>query len=182
MNIFFVDKNPIIAAQSLHLDHVVKMIVESAQLLSTAHRVLDGEEKTIIQNNRRLKRWILNDEREEILYKSTMINHPCNIWVRESDRNYIWLFRHLKALSEEYTFRFDKIHKTTNLFSHLQILPNNIPKRKITKPYLAMPEIYHNSDIIQAYRTYYNNEKLFPKNRKASWGKRNIPDWVKLNV
>ena len=69
MNIFVLDTNPKICAQ-YHVDkHVVKMILELAQILSTAHRVLDGIESISIQNGRKLKSWELPDSREDILYK-----------------------------------------------------------------------------------------------------------------
>ena len=92
MNIFYLDKDPIKSAE-MHCDkHVVKMIIEYAQLLSTAHRVLDGIEQIgVTSNNRKYKRYILNSNLENILYKSTMKNHPSAIWVRKSVHNYIYI-------------------------------------------------------------------------------------------
>ena len=85
MNIFYLHENPIQNAK-WHIDkHIVKMPIEYAQLMSTAHRILDGDmywDRTA--NNRRIKRWRLNDAREDILYKASHINHPSAIWVRES--------------------------------------------------------------------------------------------------
>ena len=76
MNIFYLDEDPVLAAQ-MHCDkHVVKMILESAQLLSTAHLLIDGDE--------------LADERG--LYKATHKNHPSSKWVRDSSENYEWLW------------------------------------------------------------------------------------------
>lgn len=63
MNIFTTNDCPIISAQEMCDKHVVKMIVEYAQLMSTAHRVLDGQEyydKT--KAGRRIKRWLHPDE------------------------------------------------------------------------------------------------------------------------
>jgi hypothetical protein len=92
MNIFYLDPNPQVAAR-YHVDkHVVKMVLESAQLLSAAHFVLD-------KNN-------------EGMYKPTHINHPCSKWTRESKANYLWLYQLFKELSHEYTFRYGKVHKT----------------------------------------------------------------------
>ena len=91
MNIFHLDNDPIKAAQMMCDKHIVKMIVEYAQLMSTAHRVLDGEEyldKTA--NNRNIRRWY-HPEYDGFLYKASHVNHPSNIWVRESDENYFWL-------------------------------------------------------------------------------------------
>ncbi len=81
MNIFYLDKDPVVAAQMMCDKHVVKMILESAQMLSTAHRVLDGDKKA--------------DSRG--LYKMVHKNHPCSKWVRECDANYEWLWNHMDA-------------------------------------------------------------------------------------
>ncbi len=102
MNIFYLDKDPIKSAE-MHCDkHVVKMIIEYAQLLSTAHRVLDGVEQIgRTSNNRKYKRFILNSNLENILYKSTMMNHPSAIWVRKSVHNYQYTAKLWVALSHE---------------------------------------------------------------------------------
>ena len=93
MNIFYLDRDPRICAE-MHLDkHCVKMIIEYAQLMSTAHRVLDGTEyydKTA--NNRKIKRWRLPDERESRLMKASHVNHPSGVWVRANVANYRWLW------------------------------------------------------------------------------------------
>lgn len=90
--------------------HVVKMILETAQLLSTAHRVIDG---TLTEVNvyvdgydkvKNKKSWVLDDSRDGIFYRATHINHPSAIWARESVENYNWLAEHLFALSDEYTY------------------------------------------------------------------------------
>ena len=106
MNIFYLDRDPERAAQ-YHCDkHVVKMILESAQLLSTAHRVLDGvmvggKSKT----GRNVKRWSLNNEFDSVYYSASHINHPSAVWVRTSPMHYIWLHNLFNFLLEEYTFR-----------------------------------------------------------------------------
>ena len=96
MNIFYLHKDPIKNAQ-YHCDkHIVKMATEYCQLLSTAHRILDGKMylgKT--KNNRNIKRWRLPDEREDILMKASHVNHPSNIWVRESRENYMLSLIHI---------------------------------------------------------------------------------------
>ena len=95
MNIFYLDKRPDDAAE-MHCDkHCVKMILEYAQMLSTAHRELDGNVP-------------------DILYKSTHKNHPSTIWTRSSKQHYDWLFRLFRMLSAEYTLRYGKFHKTWN--------------------------------------------------------------------
>jgi len=93
MNIFYLDNDPKICAE-MHLDkHVCKMVIEYAQLLSTTHRVLDGEEsRRLSANTRSIKAWRLPDVREERLMKPTMMNHPSAIWVSQSDKNDLWLY------------------------------------------------------------------------------------------
>lgn len=171
MNIFFLSWNPKKCAE-WHCDkHCVKMILEYAQLLSTAHRCLDGEEIIVLsKNNRRLKRYILNDHRENVLYKSTHKNHPCAIWVREFKENYIWLYKLFCSLCDEYTSRYNKIHATDiRLREVLKNTPININKDSslscITTPPQAMPDEYKTDDTIEAYRIFY----IYSKKRFATW-------------
>lgn len=158
MNIFYLDTNPKICAQ-YHCDkHVVKMCIEYAQILSTAHRFLDGTlsiEKT--KNNRNIKRWL---HPNESLYKSTHVNHPSSIWARESKENYIWLFNLYKNLCAEYTYRYNKIHGSSKLLDILEIPPTNIKQNGLTKVPQAMPEHLRTTDSVIAYRNYYKIEKL----------------------
>ena len=124
MNVFYLHEDPQICAQ-MHADkHVVKMIVEYGQMMSTAHRVLDGTEwydRTI--NNRRIKRWRLDDDRENILYKASHINHPSNIWLRESTDHYKWLFLLWGFLINEYEQRYGKDHKSIELHPYVKNPP-----------------------------------------------------------
>jgi single-stranded DNA-specific DHH superfamily exonuclease len=161
MNIFYIDHNPYLAASSMADKHISKMIVESAQMLSTAHRVLDGQPYThISKKGRKIKRYNhpLFDHR---LYQSAYVNHPCNVWIRESYENYIWLYDHFAALCREYELRFDKTHKTDlELHVRLSFAPNNIPRKKMTKVAQAMPNEYKNNDPIVAYRNFYISKKF----------------------
>ena len=89
MNIFYLSENPRECAE-FHCDrHVLKMIIEMGQLMSTAHRVLDGQpyiDKTA--NGRSIKRWRLSDELENVLMKASHINHPSGVWTRTNHENY----------------------------------------------------------------------------------------------
>lgn len=181
MNIFYLDTDPKIAAQ-YHLDkHVVKMIVEYAQLMSTAHRILDGDhyfDKS--KNGRKIHRWKLNDYREDKLYHAVSWNHPSAIWVRESDVHYNWLWQLFKNLCVEYRFRYggtiDKQHKTSLIQSDLSFLPYNIPRNGWSEPPQAMPEdVKVPGDSIQAYKNYY----LKYKRGFAKWKVREVPHWYK---
>lgn len=179
MNIFYVDSDPIIAAQNLVDRHVVKMILESAQLLCTAHRVLDGREiVTYTKNNRRQKYWLIeSDNRETILYKATHVNHPSAVWARTSVENYNWLFDHFHALGNEYTFRYGKKHKC--LRGEMPLLlsapPHKLRDFDFTTPPSAMaPEYIVSEDPVQNYRNYYKNGK----SRLHQWTSRTPPSWM----
>ena len=140
MNIFLLDWIPRVAAE-YHCDkHVVKMILETAQLLYTAHRCCGSDVP-------------------ENAYKLTHKNHPCAKWVRESLTNYLWLASLGWWLCKEYTFRYGKTHKTE---SHIVWLLTNhpaLPFREMTEPALAMPDIYKQANPIEAYRTFYRENK-----------------------
>lgn len=176
MNVFYLDKNPLRCAQD-HCDkHVVKMIIEYAQLMSTAHRVLDGtvyEDRTA--NNRRIKRWLMPHKHyEDLYYKASHINHPSAIWARQSSGNYRWLYSMWFQLCLEYTHRYGKSHATyTKLASALSHTPMNIPDGSFTDPPQAMPDDCKMSDAINAYQNYYIKEKA----KFAKWTNRNIPEW-----
>ena len=173
MNIFALSSDPGKSARMMCDRHVVKMIVESAQMLSTAHRVLDGEEYVDRSGKRSVKRWNLNAPRDA-LYKATHINHPSSVWARFSNNNYIWLYCHFDALCEEYTFRYKKIHATEQkLLDILSMLPYNINIGYLTPIPQAMPDQYKQSLTVDAYRAYYLGEK----SGFAKWTKREIPDW-----
>ena len=182
MNIFYLD-NDVNKCAEMHNDkHVVKMILEYAQLLSTAHRVLDG---TICDgfsdSGRRKKTYTLADSRNGILYSATHINHPSAVWVRQSDTNYKWLQSMLVTLCKEYTYRYDKVHKCERdgLVEQLARLPDTIPSGHFTEPTPAMPdEVKVAGNSIKSYRNYYINNKT----HLASWKKRNKPEWYSALV
>lgn len=158
MNIFYLDENPSFAAE-YHCDkHVVKMILETAQMLSTAHHVLGVTVPTTL------------------LYKPTHINHPCNKWIRENTNNYAWLTNLGIYLCEEYFKRYKKMH---SCYERLQLFdwnfPQNLPSGFKTPVALAMPEQYKVPfNPVQSYRNYYVGEKL----KFAKWKLGNKPYWI----
>ena len=175
MNIFYLHEDPIQNAK-WHIDkHIVKMPIEYAQLMSTAHRLLDGEMylgKTA--NGRNIKRWKLHDEREDILYKASHINHPSAIWVRESIENYFEMYKLYMAVLSEFTNRYGKVHGSSKPSIALIRPPSNIPMVKGTQLPQCMPEICKvKNNPILAYRNYY----IVEKNSFASWKNREIPEW-----
>ena len=177
MNIFYVHENPVIAAQSLVDKHVVKMVLETAQLLSTAHRVIDGVMSVDASSGRKKKVWKLPDDRDDILYSATHINHPSAVWARQSISNYNWLVEHLFALGDEYTYRYGKKHLTmTKLGYELQSPPFKLKEYDWTKMPSCMPDCYKTSDNpVINYRNYYRGDKA----RMHAWKNRDIPDWIK---
>ncbi len=177
MNIFFLSQDPIEAAQMMVDRHVVKMILESAQLLSTAHRILDGMETvTVSKTGRSKKIWELLDAREFVLYQATHVNHPSAIWCRTSVENYNWLVDHMFALMDEYTFRYEKKHKCQGELSYmLQSPPKNLKDWDMTTIPCAMDDKYIvSSDAVDNYRNYYKTGKT----HLHSWKKREAPDWI----
>lgn len=175
MNIFYLSTDPIQCATWMVDRHVVKMILETAQLLSTTHRVLDGEQYTDKQSGRSIKRWRLNDGREQVVYKATHVNHPSAVWTRQSVENYNWLFDHFIALTEEYKFRFGKIHETSKLGIVLNSPPLNLKEWDMTKMCSAMDSSYIVSeDPVDNYRNYYK----IGKKHLHKWTKRDKPEWI----
>ena len=182
MNIFFLDRDHKICAQQ-HCDrHVVKMIVEYAQLMSTAHRILDGNQYfDKSKTGRKIHRWKLDEYREDKLYHAVSWNHPSAIWVRESLENYQWLWNMAAELCQEYRHRYggttDKQHKTSLVIQKLSYAPDNISRTtEWFDPPQAMPEdVKVPGDSITAYRNYYRVHKK----RFATWKNREIPSWYK---
>jgi len=157
MNIFYLSKNWKRAA-GMHCDkHCVKMLVEYAQLMSTAHRVLDGEN-------------VISDD----LYKITHKNHPCAIWVRENEEHYTWLSLMFGELSKEYSRRYGKIHASwSKLHWSLGFPPKNIVQKKWIDPPQCMPDHCKDDDVVRAYRNYY----ILEKNNIAVWKYSGTPKW-----
>lgn len=162
MNVFVVDKNPVKAAMYQCDKHVVKMVLESAQMLSTAHRLLDGDDCIA----------------PDVLYKVAHAKHPCTLWTMESIANYHWLYNHFVALCDEYTYRYGKTHLCdTKLRGILKHQPKNIPIGTLTPFRLAMgsnPECMFEGDPVKSYRAYYKTKQ---DRFEMKWTKREIPNW-----
>lgn len=179
MNIFILSEDPTEAAQLQCDKHVVKMIVESAQMLSTVHRMVDGVmERRPSKSGSMLQYFKLDDDREDVLYKACHYNHPSTVWTRENNRNYNWHYTHFTALCDEYTYRYGKIHATdTKLRKILQWNPRNIKYSGYKTPFkLAMssnPECIVECPV-QSYRKFYETKK---ERFKMVWTKRKQPEW-----
>ena len=178
MNIFYLDHDVYKCAEMHNDKHTVKMILEYAQLLSTAHRFLDGDAIVgLSPSGRKRTTYVLNSAIDSILYSATHINHPSAVWVRQSSENYLWLANLLIALCGEYTHRYGKTHKVERdglCFVLLKNVPANIGNKGWSEPTPAMPdEVKIPGDSIASYRNYYINNK----SHLANWKKRSIPQW-----
>ena len=149
MNIFYLDRDPAEAARMQCDRHVVKMILETAQLLSTAHHELDGESP---------------------VYKPTHKNHPSAVWVRSSAAAYHWAWQHLQALGREYQSRYGKAHKTIREhLDTLAIFPKGIEwGTRFIDPPQCMPDECKRDDAVLGYLTYYNY-------KADDWEQRGMP-------
>ena len=171
---FYLSTSPQECAEWSVNSHCVKMILESAQLLSTAHRLLDGAEYTDkTKTGRNVKRWRLPDWRDDKIYTATHINHPCAVWCRETSSNYRWLHGLLIEYCKEYTFRYGKRHKSQDIIEWCLSNKPNISDKNFTTPPKAMPDEYKVDDVIESYRNYYRGAKK----DFAKWKNREIPEW-----
>jgi len=154
MNIFILDNNPQLCAQYHNNKHVVKMILESAQLLCGAH-------------------WVTGSEAP---YRLSHKNHPCSIWVRECLENYMWLCDLGMELCREYTYRYGKRHKTQDIIEWCINTPPNIEKLGNLTPFkLAMPNECKIGNAVDSYREYYIKEKKY----FSKWKNRETPTFMK---
>ena len=143
MNIFYLHKDPREAAKLQYNKHVVKMILESAQMLCTAHHCYGDK-------------W----QKENVPYKQAHLNHPSTVWARRSKATYMWLFKHMMGLGYEYWLRYGKQHLSISKCSmFLSKPPVHIQGEEFTQPPQAMPDEYKDPCSIQAYWNYYIGEK-----------------------
>lgn len=157
MNIFVVDFCPFIAAQMLCDKHVVKMVLETAQILShVAYRY---------------------GYFSEDVYKSSYAHHPCTRWAGNRKDQWLWTCKHGLGLAQEYTHRYEKIHPAQYVIEACLDggFGPNFGKRRATMFFAqAMPDQYKQRNAVKAYRAYYLNEKL----RFAKWTNRLPPKWI----
>lgn len=158
MNIFYLDDNPVVCAQ-YHCDaHVRKMIVEYAQILSTAHRCIEPEHPENVH-----------------LYKSAYVNHPSTIWARQTSANYHWLYELWVNCCYEFYHRWAKSHATwEKLRLHLIREPTFKYRESKTLVPLCMPDDCKGTSALTSYRKYYNTHKR----HLHVWTGRGKPDWI----
>ncbi len=152
MNIFVLSENPLECAEWHVNSHVIKMPLESAQMLCT----------------------VLHQKGVATPYKPCHMKHPCTIWAGKTIQNFSWLCDLGIALCNEYTFRYGKVHKSQEVikfcWENMGILENG----ELTEFAQAMPDEYKDKDAVVAYRRYYK----FGKSHLFSWKKRPIPNFV----
>ena len=170
MNIFVTSKCPVKSAENICYVHVVKMITEGCQMLSTAHHVLDGEDAP------------------EGLYKKTHQNHPCNQWIRLTDSNYNWLLAHTKALGYIYTKKTGKVHGALEqCLEAISEPPKRIACGPLTRFARAMDDDLKMSiiDTHEAYKAYLNRKYLEWLTRKKPVKVEFVvatPEWLDYSI
>lgn len=160
MNIFVLASDPVQAAQYHHDAHVVKMILESAQILSSAVARHGGP----------------------TIYKPAYTKHPCTVWAGDTKANWVWLKRLALALCGEFSMRFDKVHSSERVIRALE--SRWLPPGELTEFAQAMPDQYKvPGHAVAAYRSYYIGEKLTitraDTTRSVTWKGRAIPPFLK---
>ncbi len=157
MNLFYTEDDPRDAAISLCDKHVVKMILETAQMLSTAHRLSETPQAPFV-------------------YKMTHQNHPSTKWLRSSQIAYKWGLEHLQALFQEYTYRYGKVHKTEReKLEYLKVIPKDLPELPFVDPPQCMYDECRGLDTVLAYRAYYRTRR---NEIQMNWTKRSKPQWL----
>tara|TARA_B100000029_G_scaffold253000_1_gene249932 strand:+ start:10180 stop:10677 length:498 start_codon:yes stop_codon:yes gene_type:complete len=156
MNIFVVDKNPIAAARQLCNRHIVKMPLETAQMLCSA---------------------LIAHGCEDAHYRATHKSHPCTKWAGKTRNNFFWLVKHGLEMCREYTRRYGKIHKCQEVIAHCNTLANHIPIGEQTPFPQAMPKHFQDADTVQAYRNYYNGGKGYMNKGRGPQWKSDPPLW-----
>jgi hypothetical protein len=163
MNIFLLDYDTQKCAR-YHCDkHVVKMILETAQLLCGVHHMADQ---------------VTDQVTDQVPYKLSHKNHPCSIWARESLPNYLYLCDLGLELCKEYTYRYGKRHKSQDVIEWCLTNKPNIPDTRFTTPARAMPDDYKVDNVVESYRRYYMGEK----SNIAVWKNREVPEWYKVDL
>ena len=175
MNRFMLSRTPEGCAEALCDVHLRKMIVEEAQMLSTAHWIASKDED--IPDN---------------IYKAAYVNHPCSKWVRDTMANYNFGWRLLSSMVDEYEYRFDKLHATKALVDRLSPVPTYTKLTTFETDHpLCMPDEYQYFSIdddplvIESYRAYYIGKlRKWAKSGKTdiTYTNREVPAWLQLEV
>lgn len=160
MNIFVTDPSPIISAQALDDKRVNKMILESTQLLCNALRFHGCDES-----------W---------LYRSTHVNHPCSVWVRTNEQNYLWLCEHTEELINQYWETRQKDHGCYRVWhrclGHSGLIPEG-ERTPFVECITSYPDMTDHGDIHTNYK-HYLVYKWNTDVRKPTWINREAASFV----
>ena len=157
MNIFYLDDDPKTCAEMHCYKHVVKMILETAQMLSTAHRLSETTQAPFV-------------------YKTTHANHTSTKRLRSSQIAYQWSLAHFQALFAEYKYRYGRVHKTQReKLRYLKVVPQDLPELPFEAPPQCMYDECRGIDTVEAYRTYYRTRR---NEIQMQWTKREAPQWL----
>ena len=169
MNIFVLDTDPHAAARMMCDKHIPKMLVESAQMMASALRRHGVDESELPLTRRGTP------------YKMSFPHHPCTKWVGDSYQNFMWLYEHAKAISQEYLKRFGNrrgTHRTVRTIREMyrafdkHFTTFDFPESKLTTFPQAVPDKYQGKDVVKAYRAYYHSKAF------AKWDKGTpAPNW-----
>lgn len=158
MNIFVTDPDPQVCATALDDKRLVKMVLETAQLLCTAviHCGVD----------------------EGRLYKATHANHPCSLWARETRENFYWLTQHGIYLSNEYSMRFRKRHRSLLVIHLASDFGEYLPEGELT-PFKNCTDFKDAPDVYQAYRHALSSKWAndAANGRFPKWTNAKRPEW-----
>lgn len=151
MNIFILSKD-LAENVKMHCDaHVRKQILEAAQIACTVHWLTGGKAP----------------------YRSTHKNHPLVRWACESMTAYKFTVKYGLALCEEFTYRWQGVHKTQAVLQWLSENPPNIPNAK-TKYKIVVPD---DCLVASNEEASYRNHYLKNKRHIAQWTRRPVPEW-----
>jgi hypothetical protein len=155
MNIFAIHSNPFISGSYLVDKHIVKMPLETAQMLCSTHTLVNSGIKAP--------------------YLPSHLKHPCNLWLTESEENYDWLIYHGISLCFEYSERYGRVHSCLQVILWAEENRPKLPKKSITPFAIAMPDVYKISDNpVECYREYYAKGKK----HLHAWKNNRKPDFV----
>lgn len=162
MNIFATDPDPVLAARALDDKRVVKMALETAQLLSVACRFTYP---------------LANDH----LYKISHYNHPCAVWARADLHNFLWLYDHGVALCNEYQFRYERRHRSLDVielaFEHVKTFGDMFPGTQSSVEFTFNSSGFDTGDVFEDYRLCLVRKWLTLDSRRPRWTYRNKPVW-----
>ena len=170
MNIFVLDRDPSKAAHMMCDKHVVKMILESAQMLSAVLDYQYRSDRKGESNDPVIKTYGLPG------YPRAHAKHPCTLWARDSKENAMWLVKHMRALCFEYTRRYGKFHKQDALpmvyEAQLEYCQFELPCQTEFVQAITNTDL-HRDDPVEAYREYYRKEKA----HFCTWKHGEVPEW-----